>query len=165
LRDFADILDKIPVPEPARAMPARHSLLLLLFPLLTGCEMLYDLLEIPDPKKKAAAVEAEGKAVGSACRHAGRSLEDCYQLNPGAQKAAVFAGWREMNDYMLENNLEVVPSKIPLPGELPKRSGMIALEPSSATSGSPALPLADPASVPAVSTPPAASPPSAAPAR
>jgi hypothetical protein len=100
-------------------MSIKTRLLLLTFPLLTGCESLYELLEIPDPKKQSAAVEAEGNAVGSACRHAGRSLEDCYQLNPGAPKAAVFAGWREMNDYMLMNNMEVVPSKMPLPGEIP----------------------------------------------
>jgi hypothetical protein len=52
--------------------------------------------------------EADGKAVGSACRHAGRALEDCYALNRKADRAAVFAGWREMNDYMRENKIEVV---------------------------------------------------------
>lgn len=92
---------------------AKTRLLALLFPLLTGCEYVYDLLEIPDPRREAAEAEAEGMAVGSACRHAGRSLEDCYLLNPSAPKAAIFAGWREMNDYMLMNNLEVVPSKLP----------------------------------------------------
>lgn len=129
--------------------------------LLAGC----DQLGLDTPAKVAERRTAEGHAIGAACRHAARAIEDCYALNRKADKSAIYAGWREMNDYMLENNLEVVPSKIPLPGELPKRSGMIALEPSSATSGSPALPLADPASAPAVSTPPAASPPSAAPAR
>jgi hypothetical protein len=100
-------------------MPAKSRLLLLLFPLLTGCEMVYDLLEIPDPKKVAARAEAEGKAIGSACRQAGRSIEDCYQVNPTALKSAVFAGWREMNDYMIENKMEVMPSSLPQPGALP----------------------------------------------
>lgn len=95
----------------------RRLLLVLMLPLLTACEMVYELLEIPDPQKQAAAREAEGRAVGSACRHAGRSLEDCYTLNPDAEKAAIFLGWREMNDYMLMNQMEVVPSRIPLPGE------------------------------------------------
>ena len=54
----------------------------------------------------AARREADGKAVGGACRHAGRAIEDCYTLNRRADKAAVFAGWREMNDYMRENKLE-----------------------------------------------------------
>lgn len=94
---------------------------MLIFPLLTGCEFIYELLEIPDPKKQAEIQEAEGRAVGSACRQAGRSLEDCYLLNPTAQKAAVFSGWREMNDYMLMNEMEVVPSKIPQPGDIMSR--------------------------------------------
>lgn len=98
-------------------MLLKRLLLMLIFPLLTGCEFVYELLEIPDPKKEAAVEEAEGQAVGSACRHAGRSLEDCYLLNPGAKKAAVFSGWREMNDYMLLNEMEVVPSRIPQPGD------------------------------------------------
>lgn len=29
-------------------------------------------------------------------------------LNPKANKAAVFAGWKEMNDYMTKNKIEVV---------------------------------------------------------
>jgi hypothetical protein len=64
-------------------------------------------LGIPNPEKEHAKKEAEGKAVGAACRHAGRAIEDCYTLNPKAMKSAVFAGWKEMNDYMTENKLEV----------------------------------------------------------
>ena len=52
--------------------------------------------------------EADGKAIGGACRHAGRAIEDCYLLNRRADKSAVYAGWREMNDYMRENKLEPV---------------------------------------------------------
>jgi hypothetical protein len=77
----------------------------------TGC----DRLGIPDPARTAAAKEAEGKAVGAGCRHGGRSLEDCYTLNLQADKAAVFAGWKEMNDYMIANKLEAVPAKLPPP--------------------------------------------------
>ena len=57
--------------------------------------------------------EAEGKAIGGACRHAARALEDCYQMNRKADKAAVFAGWREMNDYMRENKIEPQPAPPP----------------------------------------------------
>lgn len=81
-------------------------------PLISGCDQLADLLELPNPAREAAQAEAEGQAVGSACRHAGRSLEDCYVLNPKAQKAAVFAGWRSMNDYMMEHKLPEVPSQL-----------------------------------------------------
>jgi hypothetical protein len=73
--------------------------------LLAGC----DQLGIESATQVAAKREAEGKAVGAACRHAGRAIEDCYGLNKKADKAAVFAGWREMNDYMRENNIAVVP--------------------------------------------------------
>ncbi len=72
--------------------------------LLAGC----DQLGIESATAVAAKKEAEGKAVGAACRHAGRAIEDCYTMNKKADKAAVFAGWREMNDYMRENNIEVV---------------------------------------------------------
>jgi hypothetical protein len=72
--------------------------------LLAGCEM----LGIESPEKVAAARDAEGRAIGGACRHAGRAIEDCYVMNRKADKAAVFAGWRDMNDYMRENNMEAV---------------------------------------------------------
>ena len=73
--------------------------------LLSGCEM----IGIESPEKVAAAREADGKATGAACRHAGRAIEDCYGANRKADKAAIFAGWREMNDYMRENKIETVP--------------------------------------------------------
>ncbi len=80
------------------------TVLMLSTTLLAGCEM----LGIESPEKLAAARDAEGRAVGGACRHAGRAIEDCYVLNRKADKAAVFAGWRDMNDYMRENNMEAV---------------------------------------------------------
>lgn len=74
--------------------------------LLAGC----DQLGIESPEKIAAARDADGRAIGGACRHAGRAIEDCYALNKKADRAAVFAGWRDMNDYMRENKIdEVVP--------------------------------------------------------
>ena len=65
----------------------------------------------PDPR--AVQREAEAKAVGGACRHALRGLEDCFTLNPKAPKAAVFAGWKEMDAYMRENKLETVEPQLP----------------------------------------------------
>ncbi len=50
---------------------------------------------------------------GSACRHAGRAIEDCYALNPDASRAAIYAGWKEMNDYMRDNKIEVVKPELP----------------------------------------------------
>ena len=72
--------------------------------LSTGC----DRLGIADPVADAARKEADARATGSACRHAGRGVEDCYIQNPDAARAAVFAGWKEMNDYMRENKIEEV---------------------------------------------------------
>ena len=80
---------------------------------LTACDM----LGVESASATAARREAEGKAIGGACRHAGRAIEDCYNLNRKAEKAAVFAGWREMNDYMRENKVEtVVPQGVPSSG-------------------------------------------------
>jgi hypothetical protein len=88
----------------------RHTVAFVLFAplLLAGCE----LLGIESPEKVAAARDAEGRAVGGACRHAGRAIEDCFALNRRADKAAVFAGWRDMNDYMRENKIAEVPSQV-----------------------------------------------------
>lgn len=85
----------------------RSALLALPLLLLAGCD-------IPGlgPTPQAIARENEAKAIGSACRHALRGLEDCYSLNPRATKALVFAGWKEMDQYMRENKLEGVPSVI-----------------------------------------------------
>lgn len=82
-------------------MQLRLPLLLILFA-LTACEQ----LGLDDQAKIAAAREADGRALGNACRQTGRVLEECYALNPKYQKAAIFAGWREMDGYMRENKIE-----------------------------------------------------------
>jgi hypothetical protein len=70
------------------------------------------------PEGAAQRKEAEGKAVGGACRHAGRAIEDCFALNKRVDKSAVFAGWREMNDYMRENKMDALqPQLTPAPAE------------------------------------------------
>ncbi|GAB1459296.1 hypothetical protein MASR2M50_10700 [Thauera sp.] len=96
------------MPRPPQSLSLRQLVFVTLLPFTAGCDQLAEVLELPNPSK----IEAEGRAVGSACRHAGRSLEDCYSLNPAASKAAVFTGWRDMNDYMMEHKLEVVPSQL-----------------------------------------------------
>lgn len=69
----------------------------------------------PDPR--VAQREADGKAIGAACRHALRGIEDCYNLNEKALKTAVFAGWKDMDQYMRENKIEGQPSRLEQPGE------------------------------------------------
>ncbi len=84
----------------------RSRLFLLLIPFALGaCEQ----LGLDDTAKLAAAKDAEGRAIGGGCRHSGRALEDCYALNPKALKAAVFAGWRDMDAYMRDNKIDIVP--------------------------------------------------------
>lgn len=79
---------------------------------LAGCEQ----LGFEDPAKLAAQREADGKAIGSACRQSGRALEDCYSLYSKASKAAIFAGWQAMDGYMRENNIsEVLPETVEPP--------------------------------------------------
>jgi len=80
------------------------ALLLVASAALAGCDM----LGIDSPEKIAAARDADGKAIGGACRHAGRAIEDCFVIYKKSDRAAIFAGWRDMNDYMRENKIEPV---------------------------------------------------------
>ncbi|WP_313076984.1 hypothetical protein [Melaminivora sp.] len=98
-----------PAPRPLRALlrhpVARAALLAALVAPLAACD-------IPGlgPDARAQQRDAEAKAIGGACRHALRGLEDCFTLNPKAPKAQVFAGWKDMDQYMRENKLEGAPS-------------------------------------------------------
>ncbi len=81
--------------------------------LLAGCD-------IPGlgPDPRIAQREADGKAIGAACRHALRGIEDCYGLNEKAAKTSVFEGWKEMDQYMRENKIEGIPPKVAKAQEL-----------------------------------------------
>ncbi|RZS46816.1 hypothetical protein [Sphaerotilus mobilis] len=83
--------------------------LLLAAGLMVGC----DALGIESGTAAAARKEADGMAIGSACRHATRAIEDCYTLNPKATKSAVYAGWRDMDEYMRENKIDGIAPVIP----------------------------------------------------
>ena len=85
-------------------MLRRPFILLAILSTLSGC----DQLGLEAASVTAARVEADGKAVGAACRHGGRAIEDCFTLNKRVDKAAIYAGWRDMDDYMRENKLEAV---------------------------------------------------------
>ena len=83
--------------------------------LLGGCDIA---AMLADPK--VAQREADAKAIGSACRYGVRSIEDCYALNEKASKAAVFAGWKEMDQDMRDNKIDGIPPtgvKAPGPAE------------------------------------------------
>ncbi|MES2103937.1 MAG: hypothetical protein V4634_07955 [Pseudomonadota bacterium] len=127
-------------------MPLRSSVCFSVFALtlLSGC----DRLGIADPAKEAANKEADARATGSACRHAGRAIEDCYAINPDASRAAVYAGWKEMNDYMRENKIDVVkpelaPAAPPKPAAAGDASASASAEASASSSASASASIED----------------------
>jgi hypothetical protein len=98
----------------------RSSLLLavpaLFLPFFLGaCDQLGSKLGIEDPAKKEARLDAEGKAVGGGCRHSGRAIEDCYAIYTWLPKESIFAGWRDMDEYMRTNNIDTVAPQLPPP--------------------------------------------------
>jgi hypothetical protein len=95
----------------SKVMTMSPNLLILCVALLvSSCDMLG---LGPDPR--VAQREADAKAIGAACRHGLRNIEDCYTLNKGIGKAAIFDGWREMDAYMRDNKIEGAKSVIDLP--------------------------------------------------
>ncbi|MEW5891967.1 MAG: hypothetical protein AB1697_02320 [Pseudomonadota bacterium] len=105
----------------------RIACLLLIPFLLAGCDVIKDRMGIKDPVK----VEAEAKAIGASCRLSGRGLEDCYNLNPGYPRAAIYAGWREMNEYMAERKMEAQPPELDEHGKPLPAQGAASHEPES----------------------------------
>lgn len=88
-------------------MTAARLLLLSFLLTLAGCEKIEALLADP----RVAQRIADSRAIGSACRYGMRSIEDCYAKNDKASKAAIFDGWKEMDQYMRENKIDGVPFK------------------------------------------------------
>ena len=80
---------------------SRYFVCMLVVTALTGCDQVNEMLN---------KQQANGKAIGAACRHSGRALEDCFSRNPRVAKSDIFSGWKEMNEYMLARKMEVVPS-------------------------------------------------------
>lgn len=82
---------------------------------LTGCDQVAGKLGLENPAQKEAKNDAEGRAVGSACRHSGRAIEDCYAIYGWLPKSSIYAGWREMDEYMRDNKLETIAPQLPPP--------------------------------------------------
>jgi hypothetical protein len=83
----------------------KRALIITTLLLLSGCE-------IPGlgPDPRIAKKEADAKAIGSACRHGMRGIEDCYLQNEDISKSDIFTGWKDMDLYMRENKIEGVPA-------------------------------------------------------
>ena len=71
------------------------------------------------PKQTPEEAKAEGIALGAGCRQAGQSLEDCYQRNPDSLKAGIFAGWKDMHEYMAAKNIQTVAPPPPAAADKP----------------------------------------------
>lgn len=110
---------------------------------LPGCDQVASKLGLEDPAAKTAKNEAEGKAVGSACRQSGRAIEDCYSIYSWLPKASIYEGWREMDEYMRENKLETITPQLPPPeppGSKKKRVAPAEAEAAPAKEGDAAAP-------------------------
>jgi hypothetical protein len=66
---------------------------------LSGCDKVMEVVN---------KQQANGKAIGAACRHSGRALEDCYRRNIRVPKADIFAGWKDMNEYMQQKKIDII---------------------------------------------------------
>ena len=116
-------------------MIKRFSLITIAVLALAGCDQVNQKLGLEDPGKKEAKVEAEAKAVGSACRHSGRAIEDCYAIYSWLPKSGVYAGWREMDEYMRQNQIETIAPQLPpteSPGAKRKKASAAAETPAEA---------------------------------
>jgi len=80
---------------------------------LPGCDVIQQRMGIVDPAAKAAQAEADGRAVGGACRQSGRAIEDCYSIYSWLPKASIYEGWRDMDAYMRDNKMETVEPQLP----------------------------------------------------
>ena len=122
-------------------MFTRAFILLLAVVPLFGCDQINQKLGLEDIAKKEARTEAEAKAVGSACRHSGRAIEDCYAIYSWLPKAGVYEGWREMDAYMRENSIDTIVPQLP-PAEPPgsKKKKAAVAEASTTAPETPAKP-------------------------
>jgi hypothetical protein len=89
------------------------SPVLLLVLSISGCDQISSRLGIESATQKTARLGEEGKAVGGACRQSGRAIEDCYSIYAWLPMESIYAGWREMDMYMRENNLSTTTPLLP----------------------------------------------------
>ena len=94
----------------ARRLLANLALISAVSLSLTACDYVSSFTK---PKQTPEEAKAEGIALGAGCRQAGQSLEDCYQRNPDALKAGIFAGWKDMHEYMAAKGIQTVTPPTP----------------------------------------------------
>ncbi len=94
----------------ARRLLANLALISAVSLTLSACDYISSFSK---PKQTPEEAKAEGIALGAGCRQAGQSLEDCYQRNPDALKAGIFAGWKDMHEYMAAKGIQTVTPPAP----------------------------------------------------
>lgn len=107
-------------PFQARRLIANVVLMLGVSLSLSACDYVSSFTK---PKQTPEEAKAEGIALGAGCRQAGQSLEDCYTRNPNALKAGIFAGWKDMHEYMAAKGIQTVTPPPPPVVEAPKDDG------------------------------------------
>jgi hypothetical protein len=117
--------------KPQSSLPAYVIAAALLLS-LSGCDIIQQQMGIEDPAAKAAKTDAEGKAVGGACRQSGRAIEDCYSIYAWLPKAPIYEGWRDMDAYMRDNKLDTVEPQLPPVGAPGTRRKVVSPEESAA---------------------------------
>ena len=108
---------------------------------LGACDSVQQQMGIETPSTKAA--QADGKAVGGACRQSGRAIEDCYSIYSWLPRAAVYDGWRDMDAYMRENKLETVEPQLPPVAAPSTKKRTATAAPAAAPAADKASPTAD----------------------
>ena len=106
---------------------------------LSACDMIQQQMGIESQAAKDARADADGKAVGGACRQSGRAIEDCYSIYSWLPRASVYEGWRDMDAYMRDNKLEtIVPQLPPVAAPGTKRAAPAAAPAAAAPAAAPA---------------------------
>ena len=101
------------MPDSSTRLFSRAILIAALAFAVSGCDIVQQQLGIEDQNAKLARNEADGKAVGGACRQSGRAIEDCYAIYSWLPKSSIYEGWRDMDAYMRENKLETIEPQLP----------------------------------------------------
>ena len=92
---------------------------------LSACDMIQQQMGIESQAAKDARADADGKAVGGACRQSGRAIEDCYSIYSWLPRASVYEGWRDNKLETVEPQLPPVAAPVP-PGTKKKKAAEAA---------------------------------------
>jgi ATP-dependent phosphoenolpyruvate carboxykinase len=77
------------------------KLSLLLFTLfISGCDYSTNI------NKSKEYINKQDAIAFASCKQSGKTIEDCFIIQEDISKSGIFDGWKEMEQYMRENNLK-----------------------------------------------------------